>query len=109
VGYARKIFRNINWRIQLNVHHAFEHSRLIPVTVQPDGSPRESRIADGGIWEVTNRFRFCTAQSPDFSDTPRAGFPPGSFFVRSAAALLVRSELRAALLSPPETLGRRPE
>jgi hypothetical protein len=58
VGYTRKIFRNINWRIQLNVHHAFEHSKLIPVTVQPDSSPGECRIADGATWEVTNRFRF---------------------------------------------------
>jgi outer membrane receptor protein involved in Fe transport len=58
VGYGRKLTPRVDWRIQLNVRNAFEGNRLIPITVQPDGSPAAYRIAPAEIWSVSNVFRF---------------------------------------------------
>lgn len=58
VGYNRKITRKIEWNIQLNVRNAFVGDELIPVTVQPDGSPGAYRIRPPQTWTVTNTFRF---------------------------------------------------
>lgn len=58
VGYNRKISRNINWQIQLNVRNAFVGNELIPVTVQPDGGPAGYRIRPPQTWTITNTFNF---------------------------------------------------
>ena len=58
VGYQRRIFRNVDWRIQLNVRNAFEDEGLIPITTQPDGTPAAYRIAPVQVWTVTNTFKF---------------------------------------------------
>ncbi len=58
IGYSRRIWRNIDWRVQLNVRNVFEDDGLIPVTVQPDGSPGAYRIAPGQVWTLTNSFKF---------------------------------------------------
>ncbi len=57
-GYDRKVYRNVDWRIQLNVRNAFQKTRLIPVNTNPDGSIGSWRIADGAQWELSNTFRF---------------------------------------------------
>jgi outer membrane receptor protein involved in Fe transport len=58
IGYGRRIAKNIDWRIQLNVRNAFEDDSLIPITTQPDGTPAAYRIAPTQVWTVTNTFKF---------------------------------------------------
>lgn len=58
VGYGRKINEKIDWRIQLNVRSVGKGDDLIPITVQPDGSPAGYRIAPRQYWSLTNTFRF---------------------------------------------------
>jgi outer membrane receptor protein involved in Fe transport len=58
VGYERKLTKTVNWRVQLNVRNAFGDDELIPVTVQPDGSPGTSRIPEPRVVTLTNTFRF---------------------------------------------------
>jgi hypothetical protein len=58
IGYERKLTSKINWRIQTNLRNVGDHPHLIPISVQPDGSPAMSRIAEGFGWQVTNTFSF---------------------------------------------------
>jgi hypothetical protein len=58
VGYGRKILRNIDWRIQLNVRSVGKGNDLIPITTQPDGTPAGYRIAPRQYWTLSNSFRF---------------------------------------------------
>lgn len=58
LGYSRKISEKIDWRIQLNVRSVGKGNDLIPITVQPDGSPAGYRIAPRQYWSLTNTFRF---------------------------------------------------
>lgn len=58
VGYERKISAKINWRIQGNVRNVFASKDLIPITVQPDGSPGAYRIPEPLTWSITNSFSF---------------------------------------------------
>ena len=58
LGYARPITRDIRWRIQLNVSNVFGKNELIPVSVQPDGSPGAFRIRQGTTWSLTNSITF---------------------------------------------------
>lgn len=58
VGYGRKIFRNIDWRVQLNVRSLGKGNDLIPITTQPDGTPAGYRIAPRQYFSLTNTFRF---------------------------------------------------
>jgi hypothetical protein len=57
-GYSRRIFKKVDWRIQVNVANVFEKDRLIPINANPDGSPAGMRIAYGPTWHVTSRFEF---------------------------------------------------
>jgi len=57
-GYGRRIWRNIDWSVQLNVRNLFVGNELIPLTVQPDGSPGAYRIRPPQTWQLTNTFRF---------------------------------------------------
>lgn len=58
VGYSRKIWRNINWQVQLNVRNVGVGDELIPITTQPDGSPAAYRIRPPQTVYLTNTFRF---------------------------------------------------
>lgn len=58
VGYSRRLSEKVDWRIQLNIRNLFADDALIPVTVQPDGSPAVSRIPDLTSWTLTNTFSF---------------------------------------------------
>ena len=58
VGYRRKLNDRIDWNIQLNVRNLGQGNSLIPITVQPDGTPAGYRIAPYQTWQVTNPFRF---------------------------------------------------
>lgn len=58
IGYNRKIYRGVKWRIQLNVRNAFADDHLSRVTVQPDGSPAAYRIPEPRTFMLTNSFEF---------------------------------------------------
>src|SRR5690606_31574361 len=38
IGYNRKIFRDVDWRVSLNLRNAFESAHLVPINTNPDGS-----------------------------------------------------------------------
>jgi len=58
IGYTHKLTSKINWEIQLNVHSVGRSPRLVPIAVEPDGSPAMYRIVDGQLWQLTNTFTF---------------------------------------------------
>jgi hypothetical protein len=59
VGYSHRINKNLNWRSQINVRNVNSmHSKLIPVTVQPDGTVAAWRIAPAMVWSLTNTVEF---------------------------------------------------
>lgn len=58
LGYSRPLTSKINWHIQLNVRDLFASKSLIPITVQPDGSPAAYRIPPPRVITLSNRFEF---------------------------------------------------
>ncbi|OIQ98030.1 ferrichrome-iron receptor precursor [mine drainage metagenome] len=58
MGYQRKISHDLTWRIQLNMRNIGRGPQLVPISVQPDGSPAGFRIQEGMTWTVTNTFSF---------------------------------------------------
>lgn len=59
VGYTRrKVWRNIDWNIQLNVRNVGVGNELIPITTEPDGSPAAYRIRAPQTWMLTNTLNF---------------------------------------------------
>lgn len=58
VGYRKKLFEKVDWRLQLNIRNVFANKDLIPITVQPDGTPAASRIPEPRTWTITNSFKF---------------------------------------------------
>ena len=58
VGYERKLTDRIRWRAQFNIRDVFASDSLIPITVQPDGSPGAYRIPEPRTIAFTNTFSF---------------------------------------------------
>lgn len=58
IGYSRRIMKNIDWNIQLNIRNIGVGNELIPVTVEPDGTPATYRIRPSQLVELTNTFKF---------------------------------------------------
>jgi hypothetical protein len=58
LGYERKVTDQVKWRMQLNVRNLFASKSLIPITVQPDGSPGAFRIPEPRVFTLTNTFSF---------------------------------------------------
>ncbi|MEO6004981.1 MAG: TonB-dependent receptor plug domain-containing protein [Opitutus sp.] len=58
IGYDRKITRDINWRIQLNIRDVGEKDRLTAARKNPDGSIALARIQQGMGFQLTNSFDF---------------------------------------------------
>jgi hypothetical protein len=58
VGYTRKLTKDINWRIQLNLRSVGEKDRLVTAQVNPDGSLALARIVQGMGWQLTNALDF---------------------------------------------------
>ncbi len=59
VGYRRKLWNNkVDWHAQLNVSNIGVGNELLPVTVQPDGTPAAWRIRPRQQIFFTNTFRF---------------------------------------------------
>jgi catecholate siderophore receptor len=59
IGYSRpRVWRNVGWKIQLNVHNLVADDDFIPIGVQPDGSVSQYRIPAYRTWTITNTFSF---------------------------------------------------
>jgi hypothetical protein len=58
LGYGHKVTSKIGWRIQLNVRDILARKKLIPISVNPDGTPAAYRIPDLTSWSLTNTFNF---------------------------------------------------
>ncbi len=58
VGHTVKLGHGITWQIQVNVHNVGRSAHLIPIAVEPDGTPATYRIADGQLFQLTNTFSF---------------------------------------------------
>ncbi|HVU24794.1 MAG TPA: TonB-dependent receptor plug domain-containing protein [Opitutus sp.] len=57
-GYRWKLKGKFRWKTQINVRNAFAKKDLIPVTVQPDGTPAGYRIPEPRTIAVTNTLEF---------------------------------------------------
>src|ERR1019366_4449219 len=51
-GYEFKLSNKLHWRIQLNVQNVGQKAHLLPVSVEPNGSPALERIMEGQTWFV---------------------------------------------------------
>jgi len=58
VSYRRKIFKNIDWRLQLNVANAWRTTADIPVSINPDGQTAIIRIPNEQRWTLSSQFSF---------------------------------------------------
>ena len=58
IGYSRKIYRNVNWRIQLNLQSIGEKDHLFASSIEPDGTLGFARIQEGMGWRLENSFDF---------------------------------------------------
>jgi hypothetical protein len=58
IGYSRKLYRNVNWRIQLNIKSVGEKDHLFAAGYEPDGSLALARIEEGMGWTLENSFDF---------------------------------------------------
>jgi len=58
VGYRRKVFNNIDWRLQLNVRNAWGNGDDIPVTANPDGRIAVIRVPNETRWLLSSSFSF---------------------------------------------------
>ncbi len=58
LGYSRKLYRNVNWRIQLNMQSVGEKDHLVAAGYNPDGSLYLARIQEGMGWRLENSFDF---------------------------------------------------
>ena len=57
-AYERKLTDKITWRVQLNANNALGKNKLIPNSVEPDGSYATYRIKEKGTYSLTNTLRF---------------------------------------------------
>jgi hypothetical protein len=58
IGYSRKVYKNVNWRVQLNLRSVGEKDHLTPAQYEPDGSLALARIQEGMGWTLENSFDF---------------------------------------------------
>ena len=58
VGYRRRILKNVDWRLQLNVRNAWGNRDDIPVTANPDGRIAVVRIPNETRWTLASTFSF---------------------------------------------------
>lgn len=58
VGYNRRIFGDVDMRLQFNVSNVGEDVRLLPITTNPTGEGAAFRIAEGMTWRFTSTFTF---------------------------------------------------
>ena len=52
------MYKNVNWRVQLNLRSVGEKDHLTPASYEPDGSLALARIQQGMGWTLENSFDF---------------------------------------------------
>jgi hypothetical protein len=57
-SYNRRIWKNVDWSVQINVKNLFVGNQLIPLTTEPDGSGATYRIRPPQIISLSNTFKF---------------------------------------------------
>ncbi|MBK1879118.1 TonB-dependent receptor [Pelagicoccus mobilis] len=57
-NYTKKLKNGTRWKMQLNIRNLFADDKLIPLSVQPDGTPAGFRIPSDRTWSITNTFDF---------------------------------------------------
>ena len=57
-GYERQLTKTLKWRIQANLRNVGKDVGLVPISVQPDGTPAQYRIEEGMTWSISNTFSF---------------------------------------------------
>jgi len=58
IGYEHRLSPKIDWRIQLNLRNVGETTHLTPISVEPDGSWAQRRIASGMTYDLSTKFSF---------------------------------------------------
>ncbi len=58
VGYERQLTEAIKGRLQINVRNVGENTKLVPITLQPNGDVAQSRIMSGQSVDVSMKFMF---------------------------------------------------
>jgi hypothetical protein len=59
IGYSKaRVWRNVGWKIQLNVRNLVADDDYLPVGVQPDGTVSQYRLPAYRTWMLTNTFSF---------------------------------------------------
>ena len=58
IGYRRRVFKGIDWRVQLNVRNAWGNGQDMPVKANPDGTIAVIRIPNETRWYLSNTFTF---------------------------------------------------
>ncbi|MEN9403580.1 MAG: hypothetical protein RL091_2283 [Verrucomicrobiota bacterium] len=58
ISYRRRISKNIDWRLQLNVRNAWGNDKDIPVAANPDGTIAVIRIPNETSWYLSSMFSF---------------------------------------------------
>jgi hypothetical protein len=58
IGYYRRIFDRYDLHVQLNVQNVNADEDLIPISVQPDGSPAAYRLGAARRWFVSATLSF---------------------------------------------------
>ena len=58
VGYSHKVYKKINWRIQLNLRDVGDKTKLVASRLEPNGDLALARIQEGMSWQLTNAFEF---------------------------------------------------
>jgi hypothetical protein len=57
-GYEHKLTKTVDWRVQINLRNVGEKTKLVPITLQPNGDVAQSRIQEGQTWEVSTKLIF---------------------------------------------------
>jgi outer membrane receptor protein involved in Fe transport len=58
IGYQRKLSEKLTWRGQLNLQSLGRRPTLVPLSLQPDGTPAAFKIQEGFTWAFTNTLSF---------------------------------------------------
>lgn len=58
VSYRRKIWKDVDWVIQVNVRDAFADDDFIATRANPDGSIAQTVLPRETVWSVSNSFSF---------------------------------------------------
>ncbi len=58
LGYERQLTDAVRGRLQVNIRNVGENTKLVPITLQPNGDVAQSRIQSGQTADVSVKFMF---------------------------------------------------